>query len=161
MWSAIFKQMGARYVPPKLVLYRDRTSSACGRANAAVGPFYCPADRDLYLDTSFFNQLSTRFGAPGEFAQAYVIAHEVGHHVQNQLGISDKVHQARHTLGDAQYNQQSVRLELQADFLAEARVRILMVVGNRESKQPGIGERVERFLIIDFKSMEVDPRPTG
>ena len=118
VWGAIFKQIGSRYVPPKLVLYRGATRSACGRAVAAVGPFYCPGDRDLYLDTSFFNELATRFGAPGEFAQAYVIAHEVGHHVQNLLGTMDKV-QAQMARGDERTaNGLSVRLELQADCYA-------------------------------------------
>jgi predicted metalloprotease len=86
VWGALFKAMGKRYEPPKLILYRGGTDSACGSARAAVGPFYCPADRELYLDTSFFAELSNRFRAPGDFAQAYVIAHEVGHHVQNLLG---------------------------------------------------------------------------
>jgi len=118
VWGAIFRQMGSRYVPPTLVLFRGTTSSACGRANAAVGPFYCPGDHDLYLDTSFFNELATRFGAPGEFAQAYVIAHEVGHHVQNLLGTMDKV-QAQMQRGDERAaNALSVRLELQADCYA-------------------------------------------
>jgi len=118
VWGAIFKAMGTRYAPPTLVLYRGATRSACGRANAAVGPFYCPADRDLYLDTSFFAELHSRFGAPGEFAQAYVIAHEVGHHVQNLLGTMDKV-QARMQRGDeGSANALSVRLELQADCYA-------------------------------------------
>ena len=114
VWSAIFKQMGARYEVPKLVIYSGTTRSGCGRANAAVGPFYCPADQDLYLDTSFFNELRGRFGAPGEFAQAYVIAHEVGHHVQNLLGTMDKYGQQLQR-GD---NATSVRLELQADCYA-------------------------------------------
>ena len=118
VWGAIFKQMGSRYVPPKLVLYRGQTSSACGRAAAAVGPFYCPGDRDLYLDTSFFNELSTRFGAPGEFAQAYVIAHEVGHHVQNLLGTMDKVQAQMSRADERTANALSVRLELQADCYA-------------------------------------------
>ena len=117
VWGAIFKQMGSRYDPPKLVLYRGVTRSACGRANAAVGPFYCPADRDLYLDTSFFTELRTRFGAPGDFAQAYVIAHEVGHHVQNLLGTMDKV-QAQMQRDERNANALSVRLELQADCYA-------------------------------------------
>ena len=118
VWGAVFKAMGARYSPPTLVLYRGVTRSACGRANAAVGPFYCPADRDLYLDTSFFAELHSRFGAPGEFAQAYVIAHEVGHHVQNLVGTMDKV-QARMQRGDERTaNALSVRLELQADCYA-------------------------------------------
>ena len=118
VWSALFQAMGSRYDPPKLVLYRGVTRSDCGRANAAVGPFYCPADKDLYLDTSFFNELHARFGAPGDFAQAYVIAHEVGHHVQNLLGISEKVEAMRGRVSQADYNQLSVRLELQADFFA-------------------------------------------
>ncbi len=118
VWSAIFKAMGSRYVPPKLVLYRGVTASACGRATAAVGPFYCPGDHDLYLDTSFFNELHTRFGATGEFAQAYVIAHEVGHHVQNLLGTMDRV-QAQMQRGDERSAKAlSVRLELQADCYA-------------------------------------------
>jgi len=117
VWGAVFKQMGGRYDPPTLVLYRGATRSACGRANAAVGPFYCPGDRDLYLDTSFFNELATRFGAPGEFAQAYVIAHEVGHHVQNLLGTMDKV-QAQMQRDERTANALSVRLELQADCYA-------------------------------------------
>lgn len=118
VWGAIFKQMGRRYDPPTLVLYRGSTRSACGRANAAVGPFYCPGDRDLYLDTSFFNELATRFGAPGEFAQAYVIAHEVGHHVQNLLGTMDKVQAEMQRADERTANALSVRLELQADCYA-------------------------------------------
>lgn len=118
VWGAIFKQMGSRYVPPKLVLYRGQTKSACGRAAAAVGPFYCPGDRDLYLDTTFFNELSTRFGAPGEFAQAYVIAHEVGHHVQNLLGTMDKAQAEMSRADERTANALSVRLELQADCFA-------------------------------------------
>ncbi len=87
VWGAVFKQQGSRYDAPKLVLFRGATQSACGRASTAVGPFYCPADREVYLDTAFFNELTRRFGAPGDFAQAYVVAHEVGHHVQNLMGI--------------------------------------------------------------------------
>ena len=118
VWAAVFKAMGSRYEPPKLVLYRGRTRSACGGANAAVGPFYCPADRDLYLDTSFFNELHTRFGAPGDFAQAYVIAHEVGHHVQNLLGTMRQF-EAQMQRGDQRTaNALSVKLELQADCYA-------------------------------------------
>jgi predicted metalloprotease len=118
VWGAIFKAMGTRYAPPTLVLYRGVTRSACGRATAAVGPFYCPGDHDLYLDTSFFNELHTRFGAPGEFAQAYVIAHEVGHHVQTLLGTMQKA-EAQMQRGDERTaNALSVRLELQADCYA-------------------------------------------
>jgi uncharacterized protein len=118
VWSQIFKASGKRYDAPKLVLYRGVTRSACGRANAAVGPFYCPADRDLYLDTSFFNELHNRFGAPGDFAQAYVISHEVGHHVQNLLGTMGQF-EAQMQRGDERTsNALSVRLELQADCFA-------------------------------------------
>jgi predicted metalloprotease len=118
VWTEVFKASGKRYDPPKLVLYRGVTRSACGRANAAVGPFYCPADRDLYLDTSFFSELHSRFGAPGDFAQAYVIAHEVGHHVQNLLGTMGQF-EAQMQRGDERTsNALSVRLELQADCFA-------------------------------------------
>jgi uncharacterized protein len=117
-WSGIFQQKGGTYVPPKLVLYRDQMPSACGSANSAVGPFYCPLDHKVYLDLGFFQQLSDEFEAPGQFAQAYVIAHEVGHHVQNLLGILPKVHAAQERLSEAQANQLSVRLELQADCFA-------------------------------------------
>ena len=118
VWGAIFTQAGSRYVPPTLVLYRGTTRSACGRANAAVGPFYCPGDHNLYLDTSFFNELATRFGAPGEFAEAYVIAHEVGHHVQNLLGTMDKAQAQMQRVDPGAANELSVRLELQADCYA-------------------------------------------
>ena len=118
VWTAIFKQSGQRYEPPKLVLYRGATRSACGGANAAVGPFYCPADRDLYLDTSFFNQLKSPFGAPGEFAQAYVIAHEVGHHVQNLQGTMRQFDAQMQRSDERSANALSVRLELQADCYA-------------------------------------------
>ena len=118
VWSEQFRQLGKQYQKPQLVLFRGQVRSACGLADAAVGPFYCPGDEQVYLDLSFFDELDQRFHAPGDFAQAYVIAHEVGHHVQNQLGISDQVHAARSKLSDAEYNQLSVRLELQADFFA-------------------------------------------
>jgi predicted metalloprotease len=117
-WRAIFARAGAQYQDPRLVLFSGYVRSACGLAQAAMGPFYCSADRKVYIDLSFYDELRSKFGAPGDFAQAYVIAHEVGHHVQNLLGISDKVsaarQRARHTAG----NQLSVRLELQADCLA-------------------------------------------
>ena len=117
-WNALFRQMGRQYEEPKLVLFTDETRSGCGFASAASGPFYCPEDRRLYIDLAFYRMLRDRFGAPGDFAQAYVIAHEVGHHVQNLLGISDKVQAARGRVSEAEYNQLSVRLELQADFFA-------------------------------------------
>ena len=117
-WSAVFQQNGARYTPPHLVLYNGRTPSACGSANAAVGPFYCPGDRKVYLDTAFFDELRSRFGAPGDFAAAYVIAHEVGHHVQNLLGTMERF-DARASQSDSRTrNALSVRLELQADCYA-------------------------------------------
>lgn len=118
VWTDVFRQAGANYRKPTLVLFTDQVSSACGRAGAAVGPFYCPGDEKLYLDFSFFRDLQSRFRAPGDFAQAYVIAHEVGHHVQRLLGTMDRVNAAQRQRGEADANALSVRLELQADFLA-------------------------------------------
>ncbi len=117
-WHAIFKQMGRRYQEPKLVLFTDRVQSACGMAEAAMGPFYCPGDAKVYVDLGFYDELKRRHNAPGDFAQAYVVAHEVGHHVQNLLGISSKVQNARSRMSQAQGNELSVRLELQADCFA-------------------------------------------
>ena len=110
--------MGKTYEEPKLVVFTSQVQSGCGFAGAQMGPFYCPVDRTVYIDLSFFQELNQRFGAPGDFAQAYVIAHEVGHHVQNLLGVSGQVQQMRQRAGEAQANELSVRLELQADFLA-------------------------------------------
>jgi len=118
VWQKLFAEMNRRYEDPKLVLFSGRVQSACGFATSASGPFYCPADDQVYLDLEFFGELQNRFGAPGDFAQAYVIAHEIGHHVQNQLGLSDKVHALRERVSEEEYNQYSVRLELQADFFA-------------------------------------------
>ena len=118
VWNAQFRQMGRDYREPTLVLFNDQVRSACGGASSAVGPFYCPADQKVYLDLSFFDELRSRFGAAGDFAQAYVVAHEVGHHVQNQLGITGKVDSLRGRVSQTEYNRLSVRLELQADFLA-------------------------------------------
>jgi predicted metalloprotease len=120
VWTDVFRRAGKTYEPPKLLLYSGSYPTACGRGDAAMGPFYCPGDHKVYLDTSFFNVMSQRLGAPGQFAQAYVIAHEVGHHVQNLLGISDKVDAARQRGTEAQANAMSVRLELQADCFAGA-----------------------------------------
>lgn len=117
-WHALFRAMGQTYQVPTLVLFTDAVESACGYASAAVGPFYCPADRKLYIDLSFYSDLQSRFGAPGDFAQAYVIAHEVGHHVQNLLGIAEKVHSMRTRISEAEANRLSVMMELQADCLA-------------------------------------------
>jgi predicted metalloprotease len=117
-WGAIFQAQGRTYIPPKLVLYREAMPSACGSANSAVGPFYCPLDRKVYLDLGFFQQLAQEFQAPGEFAEAYVLAHEVGHHVQNLLGIAERVRAAQERASPSQVNQLSVKLELQADCFA-------------------------------------------
>lgn len=118
VWSAEFARRGARYEPPVLVIYDGRTHTACGAGSAASGPFYCPADRKVYIDLGFYETLKNQLGAPGEFAQAYVIAHEVGHHVQNLMGISAKMEQMRGKVSPAQFNALSVRLELQADCFA-------------------------------------------
>lgn len=118
VWNEQFARLGRTYEEPKLVLFSDQVRSACGHASAAVGPFYCPEDRNVYIDLSFYDQLQRRFGAPGDFAQAYVVAHEIGHHVQKLLGISDKLEGLRGRLSREQFNRLSVRLELQADFLA-------------------------------------------
>ena len=117
-WREIFRQTGRQYEDPKLVLFSNQTRSGCGFASGASGPFYCPPDRRVYIDLNFYKELRDRFGAPGDFAQAYVIAHEVGHHVQNLLGISAKMDAARGHVSEAEYNKLSVRLELQADFFA-------------------------------------------
>ncbi|WP_136795680.1 MULTISPECIES: neutral zinc metallopeptidase [Desulfosediminicola] len=114
-WQKIFSAGDASYAEPKLVLFSGQVQSACGFAQAAMGPFYCPGDQKVYIDLSFYQDLKNSLGAPGDFAQAYVIAHEVGHHVQNLLGISDQVHQMRQQLSETEYNQLSVRIELQAD----------------------------------------------
>jgi predicted metalloprotease len=118
VWGKIFEESGAQYRQPKLVLFRDQVQSACGFASAASGPFYCPGDEKVYIDLSFCDQLKTKFGANGDFAVAYVIAHEIGHHVQNQLGILQKVDSQRSKLSEKNANQLTVRLELQADFLS-------------------------------------------
>jgi len=117
-WRGLFQQMNKKYQDPKLVLFTDAVQSACGQAGASVGPFYCPGDHKIYIDLSFYQALKDRFKAPGDFAQAYVIAHEVGHHVQNLLGISSKIHGLRKQASAADSNQLSVRQELQADCLA-------------------------------------------
>lgn len=118
VWNQQFAERGATYRAPHLVLFTQQAESACGFATAAVGPFYCPEDERVYIDLSFYDQLRREHGAPGDFAQAYVIAHEVGHHVQNLLGITEQVHSMRGRVSDEQFNALSVRLELQADYLA-------------------------------------------
>jgi len=118
VWSDVFRQNGGSYTPPRLVLFRGATPTACGTGQSAMGPFYCPGDQKVYIDLGFYDTLKNQLGAPGEFAQAYVIAHEVGHHVQDELGITGKVDQMRGRLGQAQNNALSVRVELQADCFA-------------------------------------------
>lgn len=118
VWNTLFQQAGKNYAEPALVLFSGGTQSACGSASSATGPFYCPGDQKVYIDLSFYQDLQSRFQAPGDFAMAYVVAHEVGHHVQNLLGISDKVHQLRQQVSEEEFNKYSVMLELQADFLA-------------------------------------------
>jgi predicted metalloprotease len=117
-WSRLFSEAGKRYREPKLVLFRGATRSACGIGQADMGPFYCPADQKVYLDLGFFDDLQARYNAPGDFAQAYVVAHEIGHHVQNLLGITAAVSEAQRSVGDRQANRYSVRQELQADCFA-------------------------------------------
>jgi predicted metalloprotease len=117
-WNGIFSSAGQTYEEPTLVLFTDSTSSACGFASAATGPFYCPADHKLYIDLGFYDELASRFDAPGDFAEAYVIAHEVGHHVQNLVGTLPKVNQERQRLGQQESNELSIRVELQADCYA-------------------------------------------
>jgi uncharacterized protein len=117
-WGEVFRQRGSSYDPPTLVLFTDATQSACGVGQSAMGPFYCPNDQKVYLDLSFFRDLDQRFGAPGDFAQAYVVAHEVGHHVQTLLGLSSRVHAAREQASEREGNALSVRMELQADCYA-------------------------------------------
>jgi len=118
VWHNIFKKEGSTYREPKLVLFSGKVESACGVAGASTGPFYCPGDEKLYIDLSFYDELQKRFKAPGDFAMAYVIAHEVGHHIQNLTGVMDKMNELRSQLSEQEYNKYSVRLELQADFYA-------------------------------------------
>ncbi len=137
-WRGIFRQSGRQYQDPKLVLFTGATPTACGTGQTAMGPFYCPEDQKVYIDLAFYQDLKNRFKAPGDFAQAYVIAHEVGHHVQNLLGIADKVQAARKRASEAQANALSVRMELQADCLAGVwgyhadRVRNVLEAGDIE-----------------------------
>jgi predicted metalloprotease len=118
VWRALFQRMGKTYKDPKLILFRGHVNSACGSASSAVGPFYCPGDQQVYIDLSFFDLLERRLGAKGDFARAYVIAHEIGHHVQSLLGTSERVHREQQRVDKVTANQLSVRLELQADFYA-------------------------------------------
>ncbi|HXU09048.1 MAG TPA: neutral zinc metallopeptidase [Blastocatellia bacterium] len=137
VWTGILRQSGRQYRVPKLVLFTDQVQSACGVAGSSAGPFYCPGDQKVYIDLAFYRDLKEKLGAPGDFAQAYVIAHEVGHHVQRLLGISDKVHSAQSRMSRSEANDLSVRLELQADFFAgvwasQARQKGLLETGDIE-----------------------------
>ncbi|GAA4852188.1 KPN_02809 family neutral zinc metallopeptidase [Algivirga pacifica] len=118
VWNKLFRENNLTYKEPKLIMFTSATRSGCGNASAATGPFYCPADQTIYIDLSFYDELRNRFGAPGDFAMAYVIAHEVGHHVQHLLGTTDKVHGQSGRISKKEYNKLSVKLELQADFYA-------------------------------------------
>ncbi len=118
VWNNVFQRSGQDYPEPTLVLFRDQVQSGCGGASAASGPFYCPADQKLYIDLVFYNELQNKFGAPGDFAMAYVVAHEVGHHIQTLMGTSEKMAKLRGRVSQEEYNAYSVRMELQADFLA-------------------------------------------
>jgi predicted metalloprotease len=133
VWRDIFRKNGLQYREPTLVLFTDQVQSACGISGAAVGPFYCPGDEKIYIDLSFYDELRRRFQAPGDFAQAYVIAHEVGHHVQKLLGVTDKVQNLQRRLSEVEANQLSVRLELQADFFAGLFARYVKDQGILES----------------------------
>jgi predicted metalloprotease len=118
VWNEQFSKAGQRYQEPTLVLFRDAVQSGCGGATAASGPFYCPADQKVYIDLAFYNELQTKFGAPGDFAMAYVVAHEVGHHIQTLMGTSEKMARLRGRVSQEEYNAYSVKMELQADFYA-------------------------------------------
>ncbi|HEU0110687.1 MAG TPA: neutral zinc metallopeptidase [Flavisolibacter sp.] len=133
IWGELFSKSGNQYQHPTLVLFNGGTQSGCGSASSATGPFYCPADNGVYIDLSFYNDLKNRFGAPGDFAMAYVISHEVGHHIQNLLGTSAKVQNMRGRVSQEEYNQYSVRLELQADFYAGVWAHYIQGKGYLES----------------------------
>ena len=134
IWGQIFKENGSEYTDPTLVLFRDAVQSGCGGASASSGPFYCPADQKLYIDLSFYEEMQNRFNAPGDFAMAYVVAHEVGHHVQYLMGTSAKMQRLRSQLNETEYNRYSVMLELQADFYAG-------IWANRERNLKGADQR--------------------
>jgi hypothetical protein len=150
-WNEVFRASGKQYVEPKLVLFSGMTPTACGTGQAAMGPFYCPGDQKVYIDLSFYRDLKERFKAPGEFAQAYVIAHEVGHHVQNQLGIAEQVHRAQQRASRAEANALSVRMELQADCLAG-------VWGKRTDTMKGILEPGDLEAALNAASAIGDDR---
>lgn len=147
-WNQIFQEMGSDYREPTLVLFNGAVESGCGYAQAAMGPFYCPLDEKVYIDLSFYNDLKYRHGAPGDFAQAYVVAHEVGHHVQNLLGISDQVQSLQQRSSETQANELSVRLELQADCLAGVWAAYTPQGGNISLEQGDIEEALNAAASI-------------
>jgi predicted metalloprotease len=157
VWHDVFRRNGSQYREPTLVLFTDQVESACGMAGAAVGPFYCPADEKVYIDLSFYEALRRRFNAPGDFAQAYVVAHEVGHHVQNLLGINDRVTAMQRRVSEAEAKQLSVRLELQADFFAGVFARY---VQNQGILEPGDIEEALRAA-TSVGDDEIQRRTTG
>lgn len=157
VWSEVFRRNGSQYREPTLVLFTDQVESACGIAGSAVGPFYCPADEKVYIDLSFYDALRRRFNAPGDFAQAYVVAHEVGHHVQNLLGISDRVDAMQRRVSEVEAKQLSVRLELQADFFAGVFARY---VQNQGILEPGDIEEALRAA-SSVGDDEIQRRTTG
>ena len=157
VWQEVFRRNGSQYREPTLVLFTDQVESACGMAGAAVGPFYCPADEKVYIDLSFYEALRRRFNAPGDFAQAYVIAHEVGHHVQNLLGVSDRVDAMQRRVNEVEAKQLSVRLELQADFFAGVFARHIQKQGILE---PGDIEEALRAASA-VGDDEIQRRTTG
>ena len=157
VWHDVFRRNGSQYREPTLVLFTDQVESACGMAGAAVGPFYCPADEKVYIDLSFYEALRRRFNAPGDFAQAYVVAHEVGHHVQNLLGINDRVTAMQRRVNEAEAKQLSVRLELQADFFAGVFARY---VQNQGILEPGDIEEALRAA-TSVGDDEIQRRTTG
>lgn len=157
VWNEVFRRNGSQYREPTLVLFTDRVESACGLAGSAVGPFYCPADEKVYIDLSFYEALRRRFNAPGDFAQAYVVAHEVGHHVQNLLGISDRVDAMQRRVSEVEAKQLSVRLELQADFFAGVFARH---VQNQGILEPGDIEEALRAA-SSVGDDEIQRRTTG
>lgn len=157
VWHDVFRKNGREYREPTLVLFTDQVRSACGIAGSAVGPFYCPADEKVYIDLSFYEELRRRFRAPGDFAQAYVVAHEVGHHVQNLLGITDRMDALQRRVSEVEANQLSVRLELQADFFAGVFARY---VQNQGVLEPGDIEEALRAASA-VGDDEIQRRTTG
>lgn len=157
-WTQLFQQAGSTYREPKLVLFSGRVDSACGRAEAAMGPFYCPLDQKVYIDLSFYRDLKTRHQAPGDFAQAYVVAHEVGHHVQKQLGISDQVQRLQQQSSKTEANQLSVMLELQADCFAGVWARYADESGQIALEQGDIEEGLNAASAIGDDRLQQEAR---